>query len=244
MAIEAVGFYRWLWELLEPIVEKLVLADATQARALAGRRLKTDREDAQNIAELLADGRLPLAYAPPLEVQVLRDWTRQRNRLSRAHARALHGVKSIMNTNNRPGPARLDGGPLDRLSQSLRRAAARAARADALAASAAAQSCGGRDRHRASARSPGCWTLRGSRRSAALLLTAPGVGPVVAATVMAEIGDFRRFPDGKAIGRYAGLAPRAVRLGRKRAARTHQQDRSARSALGLAASGLDRHPLR
>ena len=50
VAIESVGFYRWLWEMLEPIVEELVLADATQARALAGRRLKTDREDALNIA--------------------------------------------------------------------------------------------------------------------------------------------------------------------------------------------------
>ena len=80
VAIEAVGFYRWLWELLEPIVEKLLLADATQCRALAGRRLKTDREDAQNVAELLADGRLPRAYAPPLEVQILRDWTRGRPR--------------------------------------------------------------------------------------------------------------------------------------------------------------------
>ena len=32
VAIESVGFYRWLWEMLEPVVEKLVLADATQAR--------------------------------------------------------------------------------------------------------------------------------------------------------------------------------------------------------------------
>jgi len=31
-----------------------VLADATQTRALAGRRLKTDREDSLNIAQLLA----------------------------------------------------------------------------------------------------------------------------------------------------------------------------------------------
>ena len=53
VAIEAVGFYRWLWELLEPIVEKLVLCDATQARARAGRRIKTDRDDAFNVAELL-----------------------------------------------------------------------------------------------------------------------------------------------------------------------------------------------
>ena len=89
VAIEAVGFYRWLWEMLEPLVDHLVLADATQARALAGRRMKTDREDAQNIAELLACGRLPLAYAPPMEVQVLRDCSRHRNALSRQHAGVL-----------------------------------------------------------------------------------------------------------------------------------------------------------
>ena len=107
VAIEAVGFYRWLWEMLEPLVERLVLADATQARALAGRRMKTDREDAQNVAELLACNRLPLAYAPPFEVQVLRDCSRQRNALSRQHAHVLHRVKSVMNANNRPGPARM-----------------------------------------------------------------------------------------------------------------------------------------
>jgi len=37
VAIEAVGFYRWLWEMLDPIVDELILADATQARALACR---------------------------------------------------------------------------------------------------------------------------------------------------------------------------------------------------------------
>ncbi len=86
VAIEAVGFYRWLWDLLEPIVEKLVLADAMAARALAGRRLKTDREDAQNVAELLAVGRLPLAYArTPLEVQI----TKRPNQASRIPALAI-----------------------------------------------------------------------------------------------------------------------------------------------------------
>jgi transposase len=212
VAIEAVGFYRWLWELLEPIVEKLVLADATQARALAGRRLKTDREDAQNIAELLADGRLPLAYAPPLEVQVLRDWTRQRNRLSRAHARALHGVKSLMNTNNRPGPARLDAAGLtrylkafdDRLPERHVRMLWTWQRQLSLIEEEMALV------EREIAR-----LLETPRfaTQAELLRTAPGVGPVVAATVLAEVGDFLRFPDAKAIGRYAGLAPRVFASG-------------------------------
>ena len=115
VAIESVGFYRWLWEMLEPIVEKLVLADATQARALAGRRLKTDREDAlQHRASCLAAGRLPTSYAPPMEVQMLRDLTRHRNGFSRQHARILHRVKSIMNANNRPGPARMQSDGLIR----------------------------------------------------------------------------------------------------------------------------------
>ena len=214
VAIEAVGFYRWLWELLEPIVEKLVLADATQARALAGRRLKTDREDAQNIAELLADGRLPRAYAPPLEVQILRDWTRQRNRLSRAHARTLHGVKSLMNINNRPGPARLGAARLtgyvkaygEKLPERHVRMLWQHQRQLSLIEEEMAL-C-----EREIARlleSPPFAAI------AALLTTAPGVGPIVSATVLAEVGDFARFPDGKAIGRYAGMTPRVFASGGK-----------------------------
>ena len=124
VAIESVGFYRWLWEMLEPIVEKLVLADATQARALAGRRLKTDREDALNIAELLAAGRLADELRSADGGAVLRDLTRHRNGFSRQHARVLHRVKSIMNANNRPGPARHAKRRTDSLPQGPRREAA------------------------------------------------------------------------------------------------------------------------
>ncbi len=206
VAIEAVGFYRWLWELLEPLVEKLFLADATAARALAGRRLKTDREDAFNVAELLAHGRLPVAYAPPAEVQELRDWTRRRNRLSRDHARVLHGVKSLMNLNNRPGPKRLDADGLIRYLKGQgdklppRHVAQLWDCVDQLTLierqiAAAEREIGGllkRPRFQAPAR---------------ILATFPGVGMVTVATVLAEVGDFARFTHRKAIGRYAGLNP-------------------------------------
>lgn len=214
VAIEAVGFYRWLWELAEPIVERLMLADATQTRALAGRRLKTDREDAQNVAELLADGRLPRAYAPPLDVQVLRDWTRQRNRLSRAHARVLHGVKSIMNTNNRPGPARLSSarlsGYLTAYQHKLPERHVRMLWQHQRQLSLIEEEIGVCEREIAR-------LLDSPRYQAvcALLTTAPGVGLVTTATVLAEIGDFTRFPDAKAIGRYAGLTPRLFASGGK-----------------------------
>lgn len=214
VAIEAVGFYRWLWDLLEPIVEKLVLADATAARALAGRRLKTDREDAQNVAELLAAGRLPLAYAPPMEVQILKDQTRHRNQLSRLHARVLHQVKSLMNANNRPGPARLQSEGLIRYLKGFegklpeRHVAILWKCVDQLTLIE-------RQMAQAEIELRHLLTNERFRDTAALLQTFPGVGMIVAATVLAEVGDFHRFTYRKAIACYAGLHPRVFASGGK-----------------------------
>ena len=214
VAIETVGFYRWLWETLEPIVERLVLADATQARALAGRRLKTDREDALNIAELLAAGRLPTCYAPPLEVQMLRDATRHRSGFSRQHARVLCRVKSLMNANNRPGPQRLESDGLVRYLKAQgeklppRQVAMLWHCVDHLTLI---------ERHLAEAERTIAELVKRPAFAAdfARLVSFPGAALITAATVLAEVGDFRRFPDPKAIGRYAGLNPRVFASGGK-----------------------------
>lgn len=214
VAIETVGFYRWLWETLEPIVERLVLADATQARALAGRRLKTDREDAFNIAELLAAGRLPTSYAPPAEVQLLRDLTRHRHGFSRQHARVLCRVKSIMNANNRPGPERLQSDGLIRYVKAQgsklpeRHVAMLWNCVDQLALT---------ERQIAQAeREIAEVVLRDTFRDVYdILVSFPGVAMVTAATVIAEVGDFHRFTDRKSIGRFAGLNPKVFASGGK-----------------------------
>ncbi len=214
VAIESVGFYRWLWEMLEPIVEKLVLADATQARALAGRRLKTDREDALHIAELLSAGRLPTSYAPPLEVQMLRDLTRHRNGFSRQHARILHRVKSIMNANNRPGPARMRSDALIRYLQA-QGPKLPARHVDMLWQCVDALALTERQMHQAERTMVKWSAAKSSVRCIEILVSFPGVALVTAATVIAEIGDFQRFADAKAIGRYAGLNPRVFASGGK-----------------------------
>jgi transposase len=45
------------------------------------------------------------------------------------------------------------------------------------------------------------------------LMQLPGFGPVVAAILLAEVGDFSRFPDGKRLVSYAGLDPRVDQSG-------------------------------
>jgi transposase len=48
----------------------------------------------------------------------------------------------------------------------------------------------------------------GLKRDAKRLQTVPGVGPVVAATLMGELGDLREFPHPKALAAFTGVAPR------------------------------------
>ncbi len=219
VAIESVGFYRWLWDLLEPVVDTLVLADATQCRALAGRRIKTDREDALNVAELLAAGRLPTAWAPPSDIAALRDITRHRHYISRQHARVLHRVKSIMAQVNRPGPARLKATGLLRYIKAQR---------DKLPEHLIEQLEMAVDELLLLERQLDHIDTRLKARlqeprfaeQVHRLRSFPGVGWVLAGTILAEVGDFRRFEHRDGITRFAGLDPRvfssaeSVRTGR------------------------------
>ena len=207
VAIEAVGFYRWLWDELEPIVDALYLADATQCRALAGRRIKTDRQDAANVAELLAAGRLPIAYVPPGEVAVLRRWTRRRVRLSREHARILCSVMSLLDQFNRPGPARMKSSALIRYIEAHGELLPEDVidllwmDVDRLALIERQQKAVDRQIKKLSA-AASC--AAGITR----LRTAVGIGPMIGAIVFAEVGDFARFADRESIVAYAGLHPR------------------------------------
>jgi transposase len=178
------------------------------------RRGDPDREDALNIAELLAAGRLPTCYAPPLEVQMLRDVTRHRSGFSRQHARVLCRAKSLMNANNRPGPERLQS---DGLIRYLKAQGAKLPERHVAMLWDCIDQLALTERQIDQAER----TIRElvQRNSFAavygLLLSFPGVAMVTAATVLGEIGDFKRFKDPKAIGRYAGLNPRVFASGGK-----------------------------
>jgi transposase len=46
-----------------------------------------------------------------------------------------------------------------------------------------------------------------------LLMSIPGIGVTISATLIAELGDIRKFPNGKALVAYAGLDPRVRQSG-------------------------------
>ena len=79
--VEASGTYRWLYDLLCPH-GTILLAHPLRLRAMVQRRTKTDKLDAQLLANLLRINQIPLAYVPPEPYQRLRDLTRCRAKLA------------------------------------------------------------------------------------------------------------------------------------------------------------------
>src|ERR1051326_5118030 len=104
VAVESVGFYHWFWNLVRPLVGKMILANPTALAPFRGRKAKTDRKDARLIAELLFQGRLPTAFVPSESIRTLRELLRHRHSLARALATERRHLGWIGLKNNLTGP--------------------------------------------------------------------------------------------------------------------------------------------
>ena len=62
LAVEAVGFVEWFIDRFRPCVDRMDIADATELANRRGKRRKTDRNDALDIALRLARGECPLGW--------------------------------------------------------------------------------------------------------------------------------------------------------------------------------------
>ncbi len=107
--IEASATYRWLYDLLEPY-GTILLAHPFRLRAMVQRRTKTDKLDAQLLANLLRINQIPLAYIPPEPYQQLRELTRRRARLGRELAEAKIHLRALLARQNRQAPYRVPFG--------------------------------------------------------------------------------------------------------------------------------------
>ena len=64
VVVEATANYLWLVDRLEPLAQRVVLANPKKLRVIAESTKKTDRLDAQILAEFLARDMIPEAYMP------------------------------------------------------------------------------------------------------------------------------------------------------------------------------------
>lgn len=98
VAMEATGVY-WkpVWHVLDGACE-LVLANAADVKNVPGR--KTDVNDAEWLADLLAHGLIRSNYVPPEPVQVVRELTRTRKQLVREAVRHVQRVEKVLQDAN------------------------------------------------------------------------------------------------------------------------------------------------
>ena len=64
VVVEATASYLWFVELVEPLAEKVVLANPKKLRVIAESTKKTDRLDAQVLTEFLVLDMIPESYQP------------------------------------------------------------------------------------------------------------------------------------------------------------------------------------
>src|SRR5215469_15726265 len=81
--VEATASYEWLWQLLEPLADRLVLAHPKKLRVIAESVRKTDTLDAEVLSRFLALGMIPEAYRPTPRQRQHRVLVRHRSFLRR-----------------------------------------------------------------------------------------------------------------------------------------------------------------
>ncbi len=200
VGIEATGSYGWFRRLMSELGYELLVGDATQIRASNPRRQKTDKRDAEHILRLLMEDRFPAIWQPPAENEQLRQLLLHRCRLVRLRTRVTNQLDGMAKNEGLIIPGRWSG---------KRRQAIEALplpgwygerRKDLLALL-------DRVEERIAPLNKAVSQAAASNAEACLLMTHPGVGPVVSLAYVLTIGNWQRFPRGKQVGSYLGLIP-------------------------------------
>ena len=205
LVVEATASYEWFVQLVEPTADRVVLAHPGHLRVIAQSKRKTDKLDAQTLAEFLALDQIPEAWRPTPRVRQHRTLVRHRqyvvgrrtsvkNKLRRVLMHYNADTKNLFSKAGRKYLAKIKLSEADRFIVDLL--------------------CEELDQH--------CERLKqvvkqlkafvkqapiAEQEARAVLESMPCVGLVTTEVVLAEAGDIRRFGSQRKATAYAGLAP-------------------------------------
>jgi transposase len=197
--------YGWYWaaDTLAELGAHVHLAHPLGVKMFSYRRVKNDELDAGDLADLLRMGRLPEAWIAPPATRELRGWVRHRAKLvalrsslkSQVHAvLAEAGVQVPMSDLFGPGGRQLVAATgLSVESRARVDSALRLINNLDVEIDSFTELIGGRLR-----KDPGYRAIQ----------QIPGVGPILGAVLVAEIGDITRFPGPAQLASWAGLTPK------------------------------------
>jgi transposase len=210
LGLESMGNTLWLERLLSRLGFTLRVGDALAIRVSNPRKQKTDKRDAEHILRLLQEGRFPQIWIPSLAERDLRQLLKHRHTLVQMRTRVKNQLqhialnqgwqkkRTLWSKSGQLWLSHLELEPWTRrrrddLLQMLEEMNRRIAQLNTAAEQAAAQ-----------------------QAEAELLMSHPGVGPILALATVLTLGDVRRFPRGKHVASYLGLIPKEASSGQRR----------------------------
>ncbi len=93
VAMEATGNYEFFYETLEDLASEVHLANPYKTRLIAEEKVKTDKVDANALADLLRGNLLPTSYIPSKEIRNLRRLVRRRVKLGKQRTEIKNQIK-------------------------------------------------------------------------------------------------------------------------------------------------------
>ncbi|MBK6646624.1 MAG: IS110 family transposase [Anaerolineales bacterium] len=203
-----------VYDLIAPLVERMVVANSFKVKQIANARVKTDVRDTLILARLLAANLVPTVWVPPQQVRELRQLLAQRREMVETHTQVVNRMHSVAHRHHLKHERgkrfnekntgwqqdkRLSGMEQFQLKLEMENRAYLEKQIERI----------GKEVAKLSHQKP--WA-----ESMTYLMQLPGFGVITAMTVLAAIGEIERFETAQQLASYSGLVPGLEQSGTKK----------------------------
>lgn len=210
VAIETSGRWYWMANEIEEAGCIPRLVNARKAKVMMGNTNKTDRLDAEGLAMLQKTGTLPEVWIPPEQLRDQREVLRLRMKMKQSRTRWKNRIQAILDQYGLRSSYTDPFGPGGRAEIEDQMEQLPGETKQAL-----------REQLKTLDRLEDSISQLEDQLDTALeetqqrdwVKTIPGVGPILSATIVLEVGDVSRFPGAGNLASYAGTTPRVHQSG-------------------------------
>ena len=202
-----------VYDLLEPLVERVVVANPIKVKQIACARVKTDIRDTLILARLLAANLVPDVWVPPAHVREMRQLLSQRRQLVETHTQIVNRMHSVAHRHH----LKHERGKRFNEKNTLWQKDKRLSRTERFQLELEMENRAylekqigriGKEVAKMSHQKP--WA-----ENMTYLMQLPGFGVITAMTILAAIGEIQRFDSARHLASYSGLTPGLEQSGTK-----------------------------
>ena len=203
----------YVYDLLAPLVERVVVANPIRVKQIAQARVKTDIRDTLILARLLAANLVPEVWVPPVHVRQLRQLLSQRRQFVETHTQIVNRMHSaahrhhLTHERGKRFNEKTTAWQKDKQLSSLEQFQLELEMENLTYIEKQIERIT-KEVRRMCHQKP--WA-----DSMIYLMQLPGFGVITAMTVLAAIGDIQRFESPKHLASYSGLTPGLEQSGTK-----------------------------